>query len=128
MADPTAAVRKAVFDRLQAASVGAPVYNRAPDGTLPPYVLIEAVNLRGATSKSSTAWDVGFDILTVVAGRSFEPCEVIMANVLAALVGQALPHDSAELFSPRIEASDTEPDQERTWIVGRQSFRTVVQF
>jgi hypothetical protein len=127
MADPTLQVRQAALEKLNAASIGAPVVSRIADNTEPPFVLLSSVTNEGAANKASTVWNMSIEIVTVVAARSPGPCETLMAAIVGALHDQPLPHVSATLTKPRLQSSQAEPDQERTLYIGRQTFSLTAQ-
>jgi hypothetical protein len=127
MSDPTNAVRQAVFAKLTGGEIGVPIYSVAPANQTPPYVLIDSVALEPANTKSSRAWPVTVEVVTVVETTRPADVEQYMSRILTALQGQPLSVSGLSVFPLRLTASVAEPEPERTLFFGRQSFRTTAQ-
>jgi hypothetical protein len=127
MADPTNAVRQAVFARLSAASLGAPVFSTAPANQRPPYILLDEVSLEAANTKQARAWPVTVSVVSVVEATSPAAVELYMSRVLDALQDVALTLPGLTAFPLRLTASTAEREADNLLFFGRQTFRTTAQ-
>lgn len=127
MADPTNAVRQAVFARLSAAFLGAPVFSVAPSNQSPPYVLLDEVSLEAANTKQARAWPVSVTVVSVVETTTPAAVEQYMSRVLDALQDVALVLPGLTAFPLRLTASTAEPEPDKLLYFGRQTFRTTAQ-